>query len=160
MKSPEIKSDDKVLAIRVVWTKRWVNDNRKKPIRGSIQLKDGVFTFMDTHSQSIVTLHIEDIAAVRGHFVVIPGLRGGVVGTGIFESAIHIVPKEKQGDLLYFSWDSGKYASSHGRKYRTWLKAFNALGIPTRNDSYWLNGFVVLFIGTMLWIGLYLAHLL
>ena len=109
MKAPEIKSDDTTLAIRAIWTKRWVSDSRKKPVRGSIRLENGVLTFSDVHEQSIVTLDIKDIAAVRGHFVIVPGLHGGVVGTGIFESGIRVVPKEKQKDLLYFSWDPGKY---------------------------------------------------
>ncbi|MDQ5932378.1 MAG: hypothetical protein QG649_463 [Patescibacteria group bacterium] len=159
MKTLEIKSDDTTLAIRAAWTKRWVDGNTK-PLRGSIRLKNGTFTFADAHGQTIVTLGIEDIAAVHGHFVIVPGLRGGVVGTGIFESGIRIVPKEKQKDLLYFSWDPGKYASNRGRKYREWLKAFKALGVPTRNNSYWLNSLVVLFICAMLLIGLHLAHLL
>lgn len=160
MKAPEIKSDNTTLAVRAAWTKRWVNDGRKKPIRGSVRLKDDVFTFADMHGQSIMTLRIEDIVAVRGHFVIVPGLRGGVIGTGIFESAIHIVPKEKQKDLLYFSWNPGKYASNRGRKYKEWLKEFKALGVPTRNDSYWLNAVVVLFICTVLWLLLHAAHLL
>jgi len=131
MKAPEIKSDDTTLAIHAVWTKRWVNDSRKKPMRGSIQLKDGLFTFSDTHGQPAVTLNVKDIAAVRGHFVVVPGLRGGSVGMGIFEAGIRIVPKGKQKDLFYFSWDPGKDTTNRGQKYREWLKAFKALGAPT-----------------------------
>ena len=71
-----------------------------------------------------------------------------------------LVPKEKQKDLLYFSWDPGKYVANRGRKYKEWLKEFKMLGVPTRNDSYWLNGIVILFICTMLWIALCLTHLL
>lgn len=160
MKAPEIKSTDTTLAIRVVWTRRWVNDSRKNPQHGSIQLENGVFTFADANGKSVITLGLEDIAAVHGHFVIVPGLRGGVIGTGIFESGIRIVPKEKQKDLLYFSWDLGKYVANRGRKYREWLKAFKALGVPTRNNSYWLNGLVILFICTMFWILLRLTHIL
>lgn len=75
-------------------------------MRGSIRLENGVLTFSDVHEQSIVTLDIKDIAAVRGHFVIVPGLHGGVVGTGIFESGIRVVQRKTKRPslLLVGSW--------------------------------------------------------
>ncbi len=159
MKAPEIKSDDKTLAIRATWMKRWVNSSTGKTIaKGSMLLKDGTLTFADIHGNPLCTIHTIDIKSVRGCLVMLPGGALGFGGT--YAATIYIVPKKKQKDLLYFSWNAGGSSSNRGRKYKEWLKAFEELEVPTHTDTYWLSAVVLLFISVTAGLLLRAAHIL
>lgn len=142
MKAPEIKSDDTTLSIRALWTKDWMNNDS---IRGSIQLKNGVFTFFDSHGEPVTTVLSKDIKMVHGYVFWIPAM------TRIIAATIRIVPNEKREDRLYFTWDPDKYRANRGRKYKDWLEAFDALGVPTRNDGYWVSGLIIVIFCALLW---------
>jgi hypothetical protein len=145
MKAPEIKSDDTILAIRAVWIKEWKNNDS---IHGSIQLKNGVFTFFDSHGESVITVLPEDIKRVHGYALIL--LPMGT--TDAVHAAIRIVPNEKRTDWLYFTWDMSRYTTNRGRKYKEWLNAFNKLGVRTRNDGYWVNGLVIAIYCAAFWL--------
>ena len=110
-------------------------------------LKNGVFTFFDSHGEPIITVLPKDIKRVHGYVFRIP-----VDGRGVLAATLRIVTNKKQKDWLYFTWDPGKYKANRGRKYREWLKVFEALGVPTRNDGYWVNGLVIAIFCAALWL--------
>ena len=150
MKAQEIKSDETTLSIRALWTNNWMNNDS---IHGSIQLKNGVFTFFDSHGELVITVLPKDIKMVHGYVLRIPA-----DGRGVLAATLRIVTNEKQKDWLYFTWSPGKYRANRGRKYKEWLKAFNELGVRTRNDGYWVNGLVIAVYCAALWLLLRMTY--
>lgn len=66
---------------------------------------------------------------------------------GIYEVSLRVVPKQKQPDLLSFSWTPRGRGSM--QKLKAWLAAFRRAGVPVRNDTYLLVGLSVVVFGGM-----------
>lgn len=139
------------LSVHATWSRRWISSETRKdeahePVKGTLSLREGTCAFTDTHGEVHMALKLADIKKVRGYFFMLGGPWGGT--SGIYEVSLRIIAKQKQQDLLSFSW--APHGRASGQKLKTWLAAFRRADVPVSNDTYLLVGLLVLVLGGMI----------